>query len=81
VRTRRTTKAEVDHLTKRAREGDHATRAAAATAYRVHVARLAAGHDDEATPLIDAGAELEAETAFATCKLLELYRQVNFKQS
>lgn len=58
---------------KRARDGDHATRAAAATAYRVHVARLASGHDEEPTPLVDTGAALDAEAQFAICRLYEIH--------
>lgn len=49
-----------------AERGDHVTRARVATAYRVHVLRLADGKDDDADDEdADAGALLDARSAFA----------------
>lgn len=82
MRTRSTSKAEVDWILEAARRGGddgHAARAGATTAHRVRVARLIAGHDDDATPQAEAGAILEAEVAHATVDLRDLFKQVNFK--
>jgi hypothetical protein len=82
VRTRTTIKARVDQILRAAREGAHEERAAATSAYRVHLAKLCAGQDAEASTdseaaYADAGALLDAEVAHATCKLWERYAQVH----
>jgi len=60
-------------LIDRARDGDISLRAECLTAHRVHVLRLAAGHDEEATDEAEAGGILEAYAAHEIHDLREMY--------
>lgn len=62
---------------RRARDGQLGVRAAALTAYRVRIARLAAGHDEDESPEAAAGALLDAETAHLIQRLHEMYAEVH----
>ena len=76
--SRRQGKARVHKILHDAREGDLRARALASTAYRVRIARLAAGHDDdEENAEAEAGALLEAEEAFNLHRLCEMYAEVH----
>jgi hypothetical protein len=72
--SRRKGKARVLDLLRRARDGELHTRAIAMTAYRVRVARLAAGLEDDETVEAAAGALLEADTAAGIHGLHEMVR-------
>lgn len=78
--SRRRGKARVHKILDDARKGDLRARAIASTAYRVRIARLAAGHDDdEESAEAEAGALLEAEEAFNLHRLCEMYVEVHQK--
>jgi hypothetical protein len=81
--SRRSEKAEFEGILSGARAGNLETRAAAQTAYRIRILREAAARADlpEQTPLEEAGALLEAETAHNVHLLREMYQRVHSEES